>query len=462
MSDTKYTGQTPTATPTPEAGKRTFFSNSDDGDKFWAKDSSGIATPIELGASGLDNVTIINSLADFDLPSSGTVIELNSPSQLFRTYQIACSEIDVSPYTFHSSGGGVVVIGSNRFESEIFTNSSDPMFVTDAGSLALEVLSTNNPNGDVFEFNGTPGAFNTLVTQNHIVRACQSIGVITSVLTCSLRTMTVVGTSVGGFQFAGTNKQLNVTNMLAGEFISGLQWNGSLFDLVTDSPTFEIIVMSGDNRWLSTSGNVILEALGSNANFLNTNSRGIIDGNIFNGTGTHLSGGISPQDSQWNFTNNFGVDDSRELAAGNVNIAGGAYTTTNPGDNSFVALVATFIQLSQTSRFTIATNGVITYDGIADKDVRLSGIIESQRAAGSGPQLAYFRWAKSTDGGSTFLDIDVNSYGQVDNDNRVKQVGTTTYSTASNGDKYRLEWANIDSTSVDLSTLGVQFDIAAF
>ena len=62
---------------------------------------------------------------------------------------------------------------------------------------------------------------------------------------------------------------------------------GTLIDLGTT--TFDIISIATGSRFISPIGTTILSGL-SNSGNLNVDGRGIVDGNLFNGSGTALSG----------------------------------------------------------------------------------------------------------------------------------------------------------------------------
>tara|TARA_R110002096_G_scaffold315227_2_gene509443 strand:+ start:4673 stop:6259 length:1587 start_codon:yes stop_codon:yes gene_type:complete len=374
------------------------------------------------------NVVVINSLSDFPDPIAG-VIEL-VPSPLAEiTYLIAADTIDVSPNVFSVTNGEIVIRGTHRTGSQIYTTGAGVLFTVSESSFFQEYVAFNCPNADWIDFSSS-GGFLSLANQNVIILDCQSLGTIQGAFTTSLRTMTIASTSVGGFTWTGTGDlQINITNFLA------FGWTGTLLDLGT--ATFSIISIVGGNRFISPTGTTIISGLANNGNFSSSSGRGAIEGNLFNGTGTALVG-IDPQDTQYNFDANSGVADSKvdadafltsqlvTIGSAGVYVAVGGVNWTSALDN----------------RFTVDTAGIMTYDGIGDVDVLVIATSTIEKAGG-GSDLICTKLALNTGGGLAVIDATVGCT-QSTNPTQVTSQGIITMSS---GDQIQLWAANTGSTS---------------
>lgn len=400
----------------------------------------------ELFGIVLDNTVVINELSDFPDPVAG-VIELSGGLNV--AYEINSASIILGDIRFTITGGSAVFNGQNAFGSSITSIASGDLFTVVNGSFGFDCVQFSCVNARFLNFSGT--GFNSIVVERSTILSCTSIATISGCFSTTIRSLTTVDTSVGGIVWTGVgNNQINISNII------GLSWSGTLIDLGT--ATFNLISISANNRFISPSGTTILSGLASNGNLIST-GKALVSNNFFNGLGTALSG-ITEQDTQYRFIGNSGdIDDSRNLGVSYITVG---TNTVNPADNSFVPLQEpTYSQDASSSRVSITSAGVFTVDGEGTNiPLRLEAIITSKRATGSGAEEHNFRWTKSTDGGTIYNDINADSYGIVDNDSRAKQVTTKVFDFADNGDKYRVEWANIGSTATDLTTDGGTFEIS--
>ena len=381
-----------------------------------------------FGAVGATNVVVINSLSDFPAPIGGEIELVPSPGAEI-TYLIASTTIDVSPNVFTVTDGEIVIRGVHRTGSQLLTTASGTMFTCSEASFFQEFVAFNCPNADWIDFSSSNG-FISLANQNVIILDCLSLGNIQGAFTTSLRTMTIVSTSVGGFTWTGASDfQINITNFLA------FGWTGTLLDLGT--ATFSIISIVGGNRFISPSGTTIISGLPNNGNFSSASGRGAIEGNLFNGVGTPLAG-IDPQDIQYNFAGNSGVDDSKvdadafltsqlvTIASANVYVPVGGVNWTSTIDN----------------RFTVDTAGIMTYDGIGDVDVLMIATSTLEKSGG-GSDLIATKLAIDTGGGFVVIDKTIGDT-QSTNPAQVTSQGIITMST---GERIQLWTANTGSTS---------------
>lgn len=416
----------------------------------------GLGFPLRsiIPPAGGNGSTIVEVNTVDDLPEPALVPSLGYTARTLEVNTVyhwnAQIDVGTTPFYVPSAGAALSSRGINikgaRFTSSIIYSGTQPLFHAE-GELALEFMNVTSPNAYVVNWNSAD-ANQSLIFQNGLYYACKGLATITGELvTCSLRLVTAVSITDDFLVITGADpRQLNVTGGLFTTF------DGKLFD-ISGASELESVIITSDNRFSGNAGSTILHASANNAN-LAEDGYGIVSGNVFNGDGNNLGGGITEQDTRWDFIDNQGdVATSHEVASANANKAAGPYTTTNPSDNSYVPLTATFIEDSETARFTVATNGEITYTGVKNVGVRLNAIAGVRRASGSGALEVDVRWAKSTDSGTSWNAIDDNTVGVVDIDARLKQVVTAVTDMVAPNDMYRLEVANVDSTSVDLSTV---------
>lgn len=326
------------------------------------------------------NVVIVNSLADFPDPVGG-VIDLTAGGTLSIVYQLASKEIDVSPNTFKSTGGEVVIIGTNRFQSNLTTDATGVMFDMDDTAWALELFSVDCVNADIFTHDAAGAGFLSIVHRNMIYRSCKSIGTVNGAFVTSLRTCTSVNTSVGGITWIGTNNsQINCTNFLGLGVSGAAEWTGNLLDLGT--ATFDLIVITSDNRFSSVAGNTILSGATNSAN-LKAGGRAIVDSSIFNGVGTPLNG-ITTNDISWDFSSSVIFTDGTTFPSRITTDAflTASRTVTISTQGTYVAVAGTDWSSDVTHRFTVSTAGLITYIGLDPIDVEIICVSQVEKVGG--------------------------------------------------------------------------------
>ena len=379
---------------------------------------------------GLTNVTIINSLADFPDPVGG-VIEIGGG---IDTYLFQAGEVDISPNVIKITGGVVVFRGTNRYTSQLITTSSDPLITIVNCFYADEFMNFSNVNGPIYDVDNSGVALGAFVSINAVIRECTTVGNINNTNTISLRTVTLVTASVGGMTFSGTGLfQINISNML------GFEWAGTLIDLGT--ATWDLINISTGNRFISPGGTTIISGAASSAN-LTTEGVGLVEGNIFNGDGTALSG-ITTEDLQWEFKGNLFVDKVTNNTRNDADSFLTATETVTIGSATvYVAIGGTNWDSSIAERFTVSTAGLITYIGLSNLEIEIQATSTVEKVGGGADKIC------------TKIAIDTGS-GFVVQD---RTIGCTENATATGvlsmgffevntGDKIQLFTANLDSTA---------------
>lgn len=321
----------------------------------------------------LTNVVNINSASDFPAAVGG-VRELVPVSGDSITYLIAADEIDMGSDRFTITEGEVVIRGVHRTASKITTTNATTMFTVVDSQFFQEYISFDCASADWVDYSAPVLAFATLANQNAIISACKSLGIISGAFVTSLRTMTVIDTSVGGFAWTGSdNSQINISDFL------GLSWTGTLLDLGT--ATFSVINIGSGNRFLSPVGTTILSGAAASANFT-ASGRGIVDNNIFNGSGAPLNG-IDTEDLKWDFENNIFANNSvknTEVVAGTYLSASTSVTIGSVG--VYVPIAGANWSTDLSKRFTVSAAGLVTYIGLETVDVLVTANSTVEKSGG--------------------------------------------------------------------------------
>ena len=321
----------------------------------------------------LTNVVHINNAADFPAPVGG-VIELVPSADDNITYVIAAANIDMGSDRFTVTNGNIVIRGSHKTGSEITTTNATTLFTCEDSNLFLEFINIDCPSAKVLDFTKPVAPLKSLSFDNVIIRECDSVATIDGAFTTSLRTSTIVKSNTGGFLWTGTtNNQINISKMYAAE------WTGTLLDLGT--ATFDIIDMGTGNRFISPVGTTILSGMGSSGNF-NVGGRGIITGNLLNGSGTALVG-IDTEDLQWTFDNNIFADNSTKNTEAVVDTyLTATETVTISSAGVYYPIGGTDWSSDITKRFTVSTGGEMTYIGLETIDVLISTVSTVSKVGG--------------------------------------------------------------------------------
>jgi len=237
----------------------------------------------------LDNVVHINSADDFPAAVGG-VRELVPSSGANITYLIAAKNIDVGSDRFTVTDGDVVIRGTHRTASQITTTNTGVMFTSVDSNFFVEYVGFTCTDATWLDWSNPGANIVSVANQNAIIYDCETVAIIEDAFTTSLRTFTVIQSSVEGILWEGANSQINISQMLA------YDWGGTLLDLGT--ATFDIVNIATGSRFISPIGSTIMSGLTANGN-MSVGGRGIVEGNLFNGVGTAING-IDTQDLQWN------------------------------------------------------------------------------------------------------------------------------------------------------------------
>lgn len=332
----------------------------------------------ELYGSPLTNVVNVNSLGDFPDPVDG-IIELIPNALDEITYVIAADTIDCGLTTFSVTDGNVIILGMHRIASRFSSSTTGDLFTATNSTLEFRDISFLAASARLINFTNPGGQQRPLVMRDILIVACGSLGTIDGAFSTSLRVFTVLSTTTSGFTWTGsTNNQINMSNVL------GVSWAGTLFDLGT--ATFNIISMGPGNRLISPTGTTIISGLTGSGN-INTGGRALVSSNIFNGTGTALSG-ITTQDDQWDFTDNV-FEDGTTM---NTRVAADAFLTAST--TVTISVAGTYVAVGGVNwsteiddRFSVSTAGLLTYIGLDSVEVIVTAVSTVEKVGGGADQI---------------------------------------------------------------------------
>jgi hypothetical protein len=394
-------------------------------------------TTLSASIDSANNVIVVNSLADFPAPVGG-IIELTSGADI--TYLLDTEDINIGANRFTCTGGSCNVIGSSRFASRITSSTIQDLFTANTAGLSLEFMSVDSPLSP-YLVNFAGNGNQSFVFNNAVVIACKKIFTIAGAFTTSLRTLAVVSTSIGGMEWTGTaSSQINMTNSF------GLSWSGTLLDLGT--ATFDLIVISSDNRFISPIGTTILSAGAANAN-IKIGGRALVSGTIFNGLGTTLAGGITTQDTKWSFFGNTfagtALKNTLSSTKGFISAPTSAPTAA-AGSGVFVAVGGANWTTNDPKRWTVSTAGIMTYIGLDDMSFFISHHSAGEPASGGAQKMQTQLYVNGS--------LEAETIGEATDSNTAQMAGDGIFS-MSTGGTVQLFAAIIGSVNIDFDHCGV-------
>lgn len=301
------------------------------------------------------NVVRVDSLSDLPTPVSD-VIELTNGGDF--VYEFSCQTLALGANTFKATGGSVVIRGKSQFATRLTSTSTAPLFDINDCAFSSDRMSYTHANGDIIDFDSTTaGTSCTLL--NTAIFDCKSPGDFNGAFTTSLRLVTVVKTTVGGFTWSGTlGSNVNIDGLFGlstALFGATAGWTGSLLDFGTS--TSNSIIISSDSRFFTDAGNTAISGAVSNGN-LTASGRGIVSSNVFEGSGTFLSG-WDEQDTRFLYNTNPGLENSMNDAFGSITTPA---STTIGSLGVAVAIAGTWTSINL-HKFTVSAAGLLTYIG---------------------------------------------------------------------------------------------------
>jgi hypothetical protein len=325
------------------------------------RNSSGAESVVaESSGSTLNNIVWVNSVSDLPTPSGGTHTLLANTLYFFNIGTFNLSDT-------LTLGNNTQIYGINKTATIINYSGVGNLINATNCNFTLRDIELQASSGTVFNVSNTTSQ--SMYCEQINFRNCNSLGTING----------------GGIFWKYT------LNMSGG---NGLLLSGTLGSCIFDTCSFRTL-SGGSNSYSiqvanGSSGisfrcykNIIDSASTHYGIWINgtftLSSGGILQGNVFNGVGTRLSG-INGISTGWEILhkNNHGIAGYQQVIIDMINTADSSITTNYP---SFVALtqrctvlnVTDYDQFATTIRVTAivraqTTNGSNFYSGLVDRD----------------------------------------------------------------------------------------------
>ena len=240
-----------------------------------------------------------------------------------------------------------------------------------------------------------------------------------------------------GATFSGANIQLVEMDGMTMTSTSSSFKAIDLGSSVTLTPEFK------DVGVLAPAGAFGISGLSGSGNVA-TGFRGMVIGCEFVGGMTALEN-IQSSDLQWQFNDNDPIPDSRNAA--DIFMTGGSETITtgSAGDWQEIGIPSVATWSSDISdRFTVGTNGVLTYIGLRDIEVIMSGRATVEKSGG-GSDVLEVRLAKNWDGTASDAGLEKSRAQTQSADPTTVPIGALTK--LSTNDNIRAIFSNTTGTS---------------
>jgi hypothetical protein len=300
----------------------------------------------ELPPNPVANNVIVTSPSDFPTAVAGVITLIaNTNYEIVGSINLGTDRIAISANN--------QLYGLNQLVDEIVYSGTEALF-TSSVSFLLTHVGWSAPNGSIFNLSGA--STESLVITDCLTTAagCVETGDITSWRSLTINDSSLSNATGRGLKFFGACTELTINHTEFHDVV------GAGLDLGT--ATFDRISLGPNCHWEVEVGNIGLAGASGGAN-LNVGGFASVENSIFDGAGTHVSV-ITQEDNGWEFTNNYGIPDTRRDGQGNIE--GNALTTTWAGIGSANAVVVNFgtgFVPDVEEHFTISTAGRYTYSG---------------------------------------------------------------------------------------------------
>ncbi len=321
------------------------------------------------------NQVMVAELADFPDPV-GDVISLLDDT----CYRISNS-VDIAGNRF-ATGTNTILCGSSSLIDRVTTTSTGAL-ITGTGTITVQGVSLDIPNGTIFNMSGT--GVENLITRNIRTVSALSLGTLTDWGLTVIAESGLFGLSAGGLSFVGSHGRFSITEATV------VNAAGTGIDL--GAATFDTVYIGTNATMVAAAGATCLEIAPNSAN-INAGGRGVVLGNAFRGAGTHITGADSG-DLLWERKANQGITDTLSSAQGYIK--GSALTTVFGAINTpvIVNFGTAFIADIQ-DRFTIDNTGRFTYIGEDDIEILLDATIFARISGGAARTYNYYATKNDT------------------------------------------------------------------
>jgi hypothetical protein len=316
------------------------------------------------------NEVLVQSASDFPTAAAG-VITLAANT----VYRIS-GAVDVGSDIFTVSDN-VTIVGSNRDIDTVTTSSSGTMFTCTTASFRCKGVGFVISSGTFISASGS--------SDNHSFRevsvTCDTGGTFTSNNNTDMW-RSVFNMTTTGFTFSGTCGRYVVEDSTLDVDTAA----GICVDFGT--ATFDSIYVS--NCTINNAASVTGFDIAAGGANLNADSLGYILQTDFE-TAASSTAGFTNGDDRWVINQNIGLANNAGSAQGSV--TGNATTTTFAGTgagNDVIVNISTNFVADEENKFSIATDGQITYTAEASVKVLVDAFIFAEIGGGSSRQYNYY------------------------------------------------------------------------
>lgn len=375
-------------------------------------------------------IVFINQLSDFPVQDA-TTITLEAGKFYWLTAPITTSK------RFDVQNNATLTAGSQSSSALLTYTGTGAMFTLVDSSFTLTRMRYDHPNGRGFDVTDNAPGVNFVFLEQIFGLSGTSIGTFHNLGAFVLDRSTII--AVEGMSFSGASFGIFAASLTA---------------IVTSSATTACIDLDGAIcNTLKLSDLILNYATGGFGISGLTNSGNLPVGRLAMVTNCEFSDDLTPlenittSDVRWEFIGNASLPDSVNEA--DVYLTGGAETITtgSAGDWQEIGVPsAGGVSWSSdiASRFTVGTDGVITYIGERDLFVRVSGRATIEKVGG-GSNILEVRLAKNWDGTASDSGIE-KSRAQTEN-TAATTVPIGALINFSTGDDVRVIFSNTDGSS---------------
>ena len=288
-------------------------------------------------------VVAINSITDFPADVLGAITLEDDTVYVISNQIVTALEFVMGVRT--------TIIGWSPLGPLFEYTGTGTMFTgVDADSVFIN-LRLSATNGKVFDFTRTTG-FNGVIIDNVAIQACDSVGTFNAELAVGIRNLIVIFAASNGINFTGSGQSISIIDFailsfsatfVAIDFGVSVTDNIVIVDLIANAPA----------------GAIGIKGAANDANIASTGFASVSN-SAFIGDITPLSGISVPNDVQWQFSNNQGIEDT--MADALLSMQSNAVSTVIVTQSVGVLLAGTWT-IEQEAQATSTTAGRVTYNG---------------------------------------------------------------------------------------------------
>lgn len=338
----------------------------------YVSDGLGSGDWLDISTS-LSNEVIVSALSDLPTPSGGVITLADSTIYTFT------GDVDIGVNVLDLSGENILIRGTSSV-NDIITSSTTNYLINSTGyTLRIKDVGLSVPNGSLFYTNKDVSTTARVLIENVYSASFVNIGDINGSIGGKISGCYFSGGS-GNLNFYDSNAMFEISNNYIAYYSGyGINLGTATFTVLTIDTNIIIPLSAIGLSGASSSGNII--------------GIGKITENTFLGSGTFVSGIVVESDLRWKSYNNYQVADS--ISSIGMSFYGNATSTTisatsSDGTNAVKMNTGGLATSYEEYKFSIATDGTITYNGIDDKEALIIYNIYNDVDGGTNQVLNFY------------------------------------------------------------------------